>query len=208
MAGPPNSGKSTLFNALLEDEAAIISPVAGTTRDVLERSVALAGIPFTFVDTAGLRSNSDDAIEVIGIERAYAQTRAADLVLWLGDEGEGPAGAWEIDPKCDAEGHIAKEAPDISLSAKSGAGVDQLRDRLIDFARSAMPAPGAVALNTRQYALIQNAVDAVQEIAVTSDPLLIGEQLRIARRAFDSLIGRTSTEDMLDALFGRFCIGK
>lgn len=208
MAGPPNSGKSTLFNALLEDEAAIISPVAGTTRDVLERSVALVGIPFTFVDTAGLRSNSDDAIEVIGIERAYAQTRAADLVLWLGDEGEGPAGAWEIDPKCDAEGYIAKQAPDIILSAKSGVGVDQLRHRLIDLARSAMPAPGAVALNARQHALIQNAADAVQEIAVISDPLLVGEQLRIARLAFDSLIGRTSTEDMLDALFGRFCIGK
>lgn len=208
MAGPPNSGKSTLFNALLEDEAAIISPVAGTTRDVLERSVALAGIPFTFVDTAGLRSNSDDAIEEIGIERAYAQTRAADLVLWLGDEGKGPDGAWEIDPKCDTEGHIAKQAPDITLSAKRWVGVDQLRHRLIDLARSAMPAPGAVALNARQHALIQNAADAVQEVAVTSDPLLVGEQLRIARLAFDSLIGRTSTEDMLDALFGRFCIGK
>lgn len=208
LAGPPNAGKSTLFNALLEDEAAIIAPTAGTTRDVLERSVALGGVPFTFVDTAGLRDESDDAIERVGIERARQQSDLADLVLWLGEEGQGPTGAWEIDPKCDEQGHIAKSAALMQISALSGRGISELREKLIDHALAAMPAPGAVALNARQHAMIEEAREAVAQVADQADPLLIGEQLRLARLAFDRLIGRTSTEDMLDALFGRFCIGK
>ncbi|MBO9528212.1 MAG: 50S ribosome-binding GTPase, partial [Sphingobium yanoikuyae] len=94
LAGPPNAGKSTLFNALVEHEAAITAPLAGTTRDVLVRPVALAGIPFSFVDMAGLRESGTDLVEDIGIERAQAEIARADLVLWLGPEGEGPAGAW------------------------------------------------------------------------------------------------------------------
>jgi tRNA modification GTPase len=90
---------------LVEREAAITAPLAGTTRDVLERPVALGGIPFTFVDMAGLRGESADAIEAIGIERARAEIARADLVLWLGPEGEGPAGAWEVAPQCDRAGH-------------------------------------------------------------------------------------------------------
>src|SRR3990167_190363 len=93
LAGPPNSGKSTLFNTLIESEAAITSPIAGTTRDVIERSVALVGMPFTFVDTAGLREEGGDAIEEVGIARARARLGRADLVLWLGPEGGGGEGA-------------------------------------------------------------------------------------------------------------------
>ncbi len=208
LAGPPNAGKSTLFNAILDDEAAIVAPTAGTTRDVLERSVALGGVPFTFVDTAGLRDIGDDAIEQVGIERARAQTQGADLVLWLGAEGEGPAGAWEIEAKIDQSEQPMKKAPFVRLSVKSGQGMDDLRTSLIAHARAAMPAPGAIALNDRQHALIAEGRDALREIVHTDDPLLIGEQLRIVRLAFDRLIGRTSTEDMLDTLFGRFCIGK
>src|SRR4029450_5902992 len=84
LAGPPNAGKSTLFNALVESEAAITTPLPGTTRDVLTRPVAIEGVPFLFVDTAGLRDESCDVIEVIGIKRAWAETESADLVLWLG----------------------------------------------------------------------------------------------------------------------------
>ena len=94
LAGPPNSGKSTLFNALVESEAAITAPIAGTTRDVLTQTVAIDGVPFRFADTAGLRGESGDAIEAIGIERARAAMDDADLVLWLGPEGAGPEGAW------------------------------------------------------------------------------------------------------------------
>ncbi|MXO91412.1 tRNA uridine-5-carboxymethylaminomethyl(34) synthesis GTPase MnmE [Pontixanthobacter aquaemixtae] len=208
LAGPPNAGKSTLFNALLEDEAAIVTPTAGTTRDVLERSVAMGGVPFTFVDTAGLRASTEDAIETIGIERARQQSDLADLVLWLGEEGQGPEGAWEIDPKCDSVDHVQKSAPFLRISAATGEGIAELREELIERARGAMPAPGAVALNARQHDVVAEAHDALMGIESESDPLLIGERLRLVRLAFDRLLGRTSTEDMLDTLFGRFCIGK
>ena len=208
LAGPPNAGKSTLFNALLEDDAAIISPTAGTTRDVLERPVSLSGIPFLFVDTAGLRLNSDDTIEMIGIERARRQTELADLILWLGPEGEGPGGAWEIDAKVDLGTSQRKHTPKLAISAQTGQGIADLRRELVSYAKDAMPAPGSVALNQRQADLIAEAHGALDDAARLADPLLVGEQLRLARRAFDRLIGRTSTEDMLDTLFGRFCIGK
>ncbi|WP_374407230.1 tRNA uridine-5-carboxymethylaminomethyl(34) synthesis GTPase MnmE [Pelagerythrobacter sp.] len=210
LAGPPNAGKSTLFNALLESEAAITSPIAGTTRDVLERSVAMAGIPFTFVDTAGLRDSAieDDAIEAIGIARAREQLDRADCVLWLGEEGQGPAGAWEIDAKADDAARQAKGKDAIRLSARTGLGMDVLRARLVSHARDAMPAPGEVALNDRQSSLLAEAATALAGTSGESDPLILAERLRLARSAFDRLLGRASTEDMLDALFGRFCIGK
>ena len=91
IAGPPNSGKSSLFNALIGDGAAIVSPLAGTTRDVIERSVAFGGVPFVLVDTAGLRDEGAEEIERIGISRAHAQIGRADIVLWLGEQGGGPA---------------------------------------------------------------------------------------------------------------------
>lgn len=207
MAGPPNAGKSSLFNALTQSEAAITAPSEGTTRDVLERAVALSGVPFTFVDTAGLRGETPDAIEAIGIARAQAELARADLVLWLGAEGEGPDGAWEIAAKADlAPG--AKRAPDHRVSAATGQGVDALVQALVDHARAAMPAPGDAALNARQHALLMDAHDALADFRVGEDLLLTAEKLRLARSAFDRLIGRASTEDMLDALFGRFCIGK
>ena len=208
LAGPPNAGKSSLFNALLESEAAITSPTAGTTRDVLERSVAMAGIPFTFVDTAGLREGESDEIETIGIARAGEQIARADLVLWLGEEGAGPPGAWEIDPKADDPARPVKGNGALALSARTGFHVELLRERLIEHARRAMPAPGDVALTERQSSLLEEARHALAGIGEQADPLLAAEHLRLARNAFDRLVGRASIEHMLDALFGRFCIGK
>ena len=208
LAGPPNAGKSTLFNALLEDEAAITAPTAGTTRDVLQRSCAIAGIPFTFVDTAGLRDGSDDAIEQIGIARARDALDLADLVLWLGPEGEGPAKAWEIETKADLDTDNRKSTPEIRISAKTGQGLDELRHRLVSEAQNALPAAGQAALSERQHRLLNEAAESLAAIVPDEDLLLTGENLRRARAAFDRLIGRSSTEDMLDALFGRFCIGK
>lgn len=207
LAGPPNAGKSSLFNALTESEAAITAPSEGTTRDVLERGVSLAGVPFTFVDTAGLREETPDAIEAIGIARAEAELARADLVLWLGPEGEGPDGAWEIASKADLADR-SKAAPDHRVSAETGEGIDALRRALLEHARSAMPKPGEVALNARQHGLVAEASEALGAIRQGEDLLLTAEKLRLARLAFDRLIGRASTEDMLDALFGRFCIGK
>ena len=208
LAGPPNAGKSTLFNALVESEAAITAEIAGTTRDVLVRPVALGGVPFSFVDMAGLREPGDDRVEAIGIARAWGELDLADLILWLGAEGAGPVGAWEVDAQCDRTEHIRKNAPRHLLSAVTGAGMDNLRRALIDHARGAMPGPGTVALNERQRNLLSSAVDALAGAATSRDPLLVAENLRLSRVAFDNLLGNTSTEDVLDAVFGRFCIGK
>lgn len=208
IAGPPNSGKSTLFNALVESEAAITAPIAGTTRDVLTRPVALGGLPFLFADTAGLREEAGDEIEAIGIARARGEVDRADLVLWLGPEGGGPEGCWETEAQIDRPDHPAKRAPRHRLSAVTGEGLDDLRSDLVAHAKSAMPKPGAAALNQRQARLLAEACKMITDAAGHSDPLLVAEALRQARVAFDGLLGRTTTEDMLDTLFGRFCIGK
>ncbi len=208
IAGPPNAGKSTLFNALVEDDAAITAPIAGTTRDVLTRPVALAGIPFVFADTAGLRDAAGDAIEAIGMARARGAVSGADLVLWLGPEGAGPKGSWEIDAQSDRSDHVRKHNPRHRLSAINGAGMSGLRDDLVATAQQALPKPGAAALNARQYGLLAQARNAVACAKACSDPLLMAEELRRARLSFDTLLGRTATEDMLDTLFSRFCIGK
>lgn len=209
LAGPPNAGKSTLFNALVESEAAITSPIAGTTRDVIERSVAIAGVPFTFVDTAGLRGREEaEAIEAIGIARAEAELARADLVLWLGPERAGPPGAWEIAAQADRADVAPKAAARFTLSAATGEGVAALKSALVEAARGVLPKPGEAALNARQHARLSEAVEALAAAATLADPLLVAEELRRARLAFDRLIGRATTEDMLDTLFGRFCIGK
>jgi tRNA modification GTPase len=207
LAGPPNAGKSTLFNALVEDEAAITAPLAGTTRDVLTRAVAIAGVPFVFADTAGLRDETDDAIEAIGIDRARAALDRADLVLWLGEEGQGPERGWEIAAQID-RADSAKRAARHRLSAVTGVGLDALRRDLVETARLAMPRPGDVALNARQHGLLAEAETGLRAALVERDPLLVAECLRRVRVAFDGLVGRATTEDMLDTLFGRFCIGK
>ena len=192
----------------VESEAAITSPIAGTTRDVIERSVAISGVPFTFVDTAGLHDGGDDAIEAIGIDRARSQLKSADLVLWLGPDHEEPNGAWGIEAQVDNPTHLVKSAPMFRVSALTGEGVGELKSGLLELARNTLPKPGEAALNARQHNLLQDSHGALLEAHDSRDPLLIAESLRRARLAFDRLIGRATTEDMLDALFGRFCIGK
>lgn len=208
IAGPPNAGKSTLFNILVQSEAAIATPIAGTTRDVLTRPVGYAGIPFLFADTAGLHDATDDVVEAIGIERALEALDRADLVLWLGPEGEGPAGAWEIAAQSDRPQGASKVQARHRISAVTGEGIDALIADLVESARQALPKPGEAALNQRQHDLLNDAARALQAATEEADPLLAAEALRLARVCFDGLLGRTTTEDMLDALFGRFCIGK
>ena len=209
LAGPPNTGKSSLFNALTESEAAITSAIPGTTRDVITRSVALAGVPLTFVDTAGLHDAAGDEIERIGIGRARDALHDADLVLWLGAEAQGPGDVrlWEIAAQCDRPGWPGKSTARHGVSALRGDGLDALRADLVATARAAMPKPGELALGERQRRLLGDCRDALGE-ATDRDPLIAAEALRRARLALDRLVGRSGTEDMLDALFGRFCIGK
>ncbi|MXO65655.1 tRNA uridine-5-carboxymethylaminomethyl(34) synthesis GTPase MnmE [Altericroceibacterium endophyticum] len=208
LAGPPNAGKSTLFNALVESEAAITAPIPGTTRDVLVQPVSISGIPFSFVDMAGLRDETTDVIETIGIDRAQKEIDRADIVLWLGPEDQAPQGSWDIDAKSDDDDRVPKTAPFLRVSAINGEGMDQIREALVDRARNAMPKPGDVALNSRQTLLLEEAERNLRQIVQLSDPLLVAENLRMTRAAFDRLIGRATTEDVLDTLFGRFCIGK
>lgn len=206
LAGPPNAGKSSLFNALVDSAAAITSPVAGTTRDLIERPVALGGVPFVFVDTAGLNETSEDAIERIGVGLARNALTAADLVLWLGAPADRPDGAWQV------QSHADLAPPMLGarhrVSAVTSEGVDDLKRALVGHALAALPRPGEAALNARQHAVLADCEQAIRLAGAEHDPLLAAEQLRLARRALDALTGRASTEDMLDALFGRFCIGK
>jgi tRNA modification GTPase len=210
LAGPPNSGKSTLLNALVAREAAIVSDIAGTTRDLIEVAVAFGGIPFLFTDTAGLRDDSGDTIEAIGIARAEKAIAEADMLLWLGPEGAGPQHQVliEIEAKADADIHEAKSAQALPLSAKTGEGIGNLIALLIEKGREMLPPPDSFALNQRQRHLLRDAALFIRRAAGASDPLIMAEELRQARLSLDALTGRASTEDMLDALFGRFCIGK
>ncbi|MEQ1498409.1 MAG: tRNA uridine-5-carboxymethylaminomethyl(34) synthesis GTPase MnmE [Novosphingobium sp.] len=208
IAGPPNLGKSTLFNVLVGSDAAIATPIPGTTRDVLTRPVAYEGIPLLFADTAGLHDAAGDGVEAIGIERALDALDRADLVLWLGPEGEGPDGAWEVASQIDREASLVKRSARHRISAISGAGIAELRADLIAAARGALPKPGEAALSERQHSLLLGSNRALAAARHENDPLLIAEGLRLARVGFDGLLGRTATEDMLDTLFGRFCIGK
>ncbi len=207
-AGPPNAGKSSLFNALLNEGVAIVSAEAGTTRDVIERPVALGGVPFVFADTAGLRDTGAGEIEEIGIERARDQMERADIVLWLGSPDDAPKDSIRVLSKSDLIGDSPKHPADYFVSSVTGHGLDELSKDLVARGKLALPPPDRVALNRRQKGQAREAGLALSRAAELTDMLAIAEELRTARVAIDRLSGRNSTEDMLDALFGRFCIGK
>lgn len=208
IAGPPNAGKSTLLNALVEREAAITSPIAGTTRDVVEAPVAIHGVPFVLADTAGLREGGGD-IETIGIERARARLAEADLILWLGDPGEAPDPPRTIilQSKADLASEAAPEA-DLRVSPVSGEGMDTLVALLVERARRLLPGDGEAALNARHRSLLAGCLDHLREAADAMDSLLAAESLRQALAELDRITGKAGVEAMLDALFGAFCIGK
>lgn len=147
LAGPPNAGKSSLFNALLDEGAAIVTPEAGTTRDAIERPVAIGGVPFVLIDTAGIRDSGAGEIEMMGIERARDQLDRADLILWLGPEGKGPEAAVEVAARCDVDA-AGKVAPDYIVSALTGQGIDELSQGLVQRAKQLIPRPGDVALKS------------------------------------------------------------
>ncbi|MBO6527331.1 tRNA uridine-5-carboxymethylaminomethyl(34) synthesis GTPase MnmE [Erythrobacter sp.] len=206
LAGPPNAGKSSLFNALLADDAAIVTAEAGTTRDVLERPVSIAGVPFVLIDTAGVRDQGAGAIEEIGIERARREIVSGQIVLWLGDARDAPKGALLVQSKSDLAD--TTDSSVINVSAVTGSGLEALLERLVELGRAALPPVDRVAFNRRQKALALAAAEHLEAVDVAGDLLVAAENLRSARQSLDALVGRDSTEEMLDALFGRFCIGK
>jgi tRNA modification GTPase len=203
--GPVNTGKSSLVNALAARDVAIVSPHAGTTRDVIEVHLDLAGVPVTLLDTAGLR-DSDDAIEQEGIRRATARAAAADLVL---DFGTGERG-WRIVSRIDETG----AAPGFHngawhLSTTTGAGLDALVEALAAWARTRVPqGEPALVTTARQAAHLQQTLSFLVEAEQQPDSLLRAESLRQAAHALGRLTGMIDPESVLGAIFLRFCIGK
>ena len=211
IAGPPNAGKSTLLNALAQREAAIVSPLAGTTRDIVEVPLALEGIAMRFADTAGLRDDTEDGIEAIGVDRAGQAIASSDILLWLGAVNDCPVHEAAIRIAAQIDRVTADPAADIALSAATGEGMAALHDEIVRRARTILPAEGEAALLARQRAALAEAADwlALEPASLeANDSVLFAERLRLSRAALDRITGRAGVEDMLDTLFGRFCIGK
>lgn len=209
VAGPPNAGKSSLINAIVGEDRVIVTDIPGTTRDHIEVPVSLGGVPLRLTDTAGLR-DTDDRIEAIGIERASRLVGEADVLVWLGAVEAAPSHPKliAIRPKADLlDGEGAFEGV-VPVSSKTLAGIPELLGRIEALARSVLPGEDSLSLNRRQAAHVGEAAQALNDAAASTDLVLVAEQLRLARAAFDRLTGRAGVEAVLDALFGRFCLGK
>jgi tRNA modification GTPase len=239
IAGAPNVGKSTLLNRLARRDVAIVSPSAGTTRDVIEVHLDLGGYPVTLRDTAGIRPTAD-AIEQEGVRRAEHWAAASDLVLWVLDASAiEPAGidaaaaslkaygrpGWLVLNKCDLVDADASQRNDLKfiscdlpyfmISAADGHGVDGLVTAIADFAAQAFGGEPGLVTRERHRRMMGDAALALGEAIILADRQgaeareeLIAEQVRLATRALERLLGRVDVEDVLDVIFRDFCIGK
>lgn len=208
--GPPNAGKSTLLNALAGEEVAIVSDIPGTTRDAVGVRVDLGGVPVHLTDTAGLRETGD-VIEAEGVRRAKAKAEKADFVILVAAPGEKfaspPTGAAVLRVRTKAD--IADKTEEFSVSAKTGHGMAALRAKLADEARALTDRQGAAALSRpRQAACVRDTVMALDMALALDEPELRGEELRAAAQALARLTGSIGVEEILDAVFSSFCIGK
>jgi tRNA modification GTPase len=215
--GPPNAGKSTLFNCLCGSERAIISPHPGTTRDLLEAELDINGIRFVVQDTAGLRAGGDE-IEIEGQRRAQAAAATADLavLLWAMDCGdESPVELVEdkrplirVRSKADLSPDVEVDEGWIRISCHSGEGLAALRQELAQLALGDIPdLGGAVAIAERHRHALDVAAKEVEGCDL-GNPETVAESLRWALRSVDHMVGEVTTEDVLDEVFSAFCIGK
>jgi tRNA modification GTPase len=229
LAGPPNAGKSSLLNALAQSETAIVSPVPGTTRDVLRERIHIDGLPLHIVDTAGLR-DARDAIESEGIRRAREQMERADRVLLVLDdsnEGRLPAEVEKFLPpnlprsvihnKIDLSNRAAgitniSGSVEIALSAKTGAGLDVLRQHLKESVGFQPAGEGTFIARRRHLDAIRRAQDCLIQGKVRLNESrageLLAEELRLAQQALSEITGEFTPEDLLGRIFSSFCIGK
>jgi tRNA modification GTPase len=236
IAGPPNAGKSTLFNRIARREAAIVSPIPGTTRDVIEVHLDLDGYPVTVLDTAGIR-DSDDPVEQEGVRRARARVGDADLVLWVVEARSGPERGnthrisvdmeggpevWLVRNKIDLPGVISPEMIIneqklqfiimFSLSAVTGEGLNHLMNHISRHVGEFFAGgEGALITRERHRKALEETIGALER-AVKEGPKgredIVAEELRLASRALGRLTGRVDVEDILDVIFRDFCIGK
>ncbi len=233
IAGQPNAGKSSLLNALAGAELAIVTPIAGTTRDVVTQAIQIEGVPVHVIDTAGLR-DSDDPVEKIGIERAWAQIERADALVFLRDltRRDDPAyqaadaqiqrlladkrpnslALIEVWNKADAHAGPAPEGS-IALSAHTGQGLQALRQKLLEVAGWQSSAEGVWLARERhvhalrrveQHLVAANDFLAPQALALD----LLAEELRLGQNALNEITGEFSADDLLGVIFSKFCIGK
>jgi tRNA modification GTPase len=234
IAGQPNAGKSSLLNALAGAELAIVTPIAGTTRDRVQETIQVEGVPIHVIDTAGLRA-SEDTVEKIGIARAWEAIAAADVVLFLHDltridqtdyqAGESeiaamllqklPRGVPVLDVwnKTDAVAAAAARAGGITLSAKTGAGLDALRQSLLRAAGWQAPAGGSYIARERHLQALRrvevHCSEAAAHLVSQAQALdLLAEELRLAQTALSDITGEFSSDDLLGVIFSQFCIGK
>jgi tRNA modification GTPase len=223
IAGPPNVGKSTLMNQLARREVAIVSPHAGTTRDIIEVQLDLDGYPVTVIDTAGIRE-TEDPVEQEGVRRARARAAEADLVLWLADAPEGAirhdgaAPVWVVRNKIDLDVAGEPEIPKLGqpragfrISASRGDGLPELISSLVGFARDYFGGnEGGLISRTRQRLLLQEAAASLHRSmdVVGKGEELAAEELRAAAHSLGRLLGRVDVEDILDVIFREFCVGK
>lgn len=228
IAGQPNVGKSTLLNRLAGVEAAIVSPTAGTTRDVLREHLVLRGLPVTVLDTAGLRETAD-AIEREGVRRAWATLAQAELVLFVADDRSGLSAVdaellaqfpaelpvLRVLNKCDLSaresGPVAGEAGTLRIAASTGAGLDALADAICAQAGFTTEA-GGDAFTARRRHLDALRVAGVHLHAAGKQAAqaaeLVAEELRLAQLALEAITGRYTADDLLGQIFSSFCIGK
>ena len=227
--GAPNSGKSTLLNALLQEDRAIVSEVPGTTRDTVEEMLSIEGVLFRIIDTAGLRKTTD-IVEKLGIERSYKKASESAIVILLGDGSMVSEGALrteatmlserlnnavEVVPmmsKSDINGTSINNGT-LSISARTGEGLDQLKRVLLEHVRSMLNGPGDVVVtNARHVDALTKARSAMEDAKVAIDNGLSGEllaiDLRRAQQQLGEITGQITSDDLLGGVFGRFCIGK
>ncbi|WP_260483021.1 tRNA uridine-5-carboxymethylaminomethyl(34) synthesis GTPase MnmE [Sphingomicrobium flavum] len=206
LAGPTNAGKSSLINAIAGSDRAIVSDIAGTTRDIIEVPLRIDGTAYIFVDTAGLR-DSEDQIEQIGIQRTNAALEQADILLWLGDSGACPEHPRTvlIAPKLDLRDQPVDEA--INLSSTSGEGLSNLFAELSKLSETLLPDASGLSLTNWHRATLMEIRELITA-TVGSDPVIFAENLRFSRHLVDRLVGQAGVDHVLDRLFGRFCLGK
>jgi tRNA modification GTPase len=217
IAGPPNVGKSTLMNQLAQREVAIVSPHAGTTRDIIEVQLDLDGYPVTVIDTAGIRE-TDDPVEQEGVRRARSRAAEADLMLWLTDADDtkpppSDAPTWIVRNKIDLYSSNEPKPRDAmyEISASRGDGLAQLIAALVDYAQTFFGSAEAGLIGRqRQRDLLQQAAASLQRSieVIEKGEELAAEDLRSAAYALGRLLGQIDVEDILDVIFREFCVGK